>query len=430
MSSTAIQVAFPKVDEGSVALVIPTPVETPANQGLAVLASTPDKAVQARKTLNCKDLLQGETRKRAEDEAVKVYAEMRENTQVFMTYGTQELDGVNVLYERLLHEIEPTKIPELTALTKKLNNEMRGIKRKYDVSDPKVREKYEEWKGGILRFVGRARTLAEMLMEDVTSIEKQIDHVGGTLRNRQYQLMKNVTYYDKLYDENEEEITKLIYVIAVMELIRDLAAKNAAAIVVGDASMGDRQGETQATLAEFAANMEIKIAEDKGRLFVAWATSPQVRMVRTLNVGLAERINELLCVTIPTMKGTIVQWELMMNTKDAADMSRAVQEASNEWLQAYAAAGAEVVPMIAEAVMMPTLTPQTVTAMADSLSKQSDGIIAAMENSHQRRLELDDAIMTAQSVMTNASKRVSDELLKHIVEVANKPLEIATAVAA
>lgn len=408
--------------------MIPELVPTPANAGLEQVATT---AVE-RRTLTCKDLLVGDTRVAAEAEAAKLFDEMLANTQVFMIYGTSALEGVNSLVDRLLNEVEPTKIPELQKLMEDLNDGMRDIRYKYDVSDPKVRDKFEKWKGGIWRFIGKSKSLVEMLMEDVTSIESQLDKIGKRLRDRQYQLQKNVVYYDALYEENEKEILKVIYAIGVMELIRDLAIERARAIPVGDASLGDRGGEEQASLVEFSSNMEAKIAEYKGRLFVAWATSPQVRMMRTLNVGLAMRINELLCVTIPTMRATILEWRLLMQTKDAAEMSKLVQDASNDWLKAYAAAGAAVVPMVAELVQTPTLLPQTVEAMAASILTQSEGIVRAMELGDQRRAELDKSMLAAKDVLDSSSRAITEAVVDRIVKQSEaKPLEleVATSVA-
>lgn len=425
-----IQVAFPKVDEGSTALVLPPPADTPANAGLATIIESAGSPVAAQQTLVCKNLLMGDTFKQAEQEAQQLYPEMLNDTAVFMTYGTQALEGVNTLIDRLLHEVEPVKIPELTELMKSLNDNMRGVKRDYDVSNPEVREKFEKWSKGFWGFIHRGKTFIEMLMEGVTSIERQIDNVGKKLKDKQNQLTRNVLYYDELYDENELEILKLIYTIGVMELIRDLATEEAAAIKLGDANLGDRAGEKKASLAQFSNNMEIKIAEYKGRLFVAWATSPQVRMMRTLNVSLAERINELICVAIPTMKATIVQWRLLVETQQGAEMTNVVVEATNEWLRAYAATSEVAVPMIADAVQTPTLNPETIGAMADSIAGQAEGIINAIQAGAKRRAEMDHAIVQAHGVITAAAGEVSEAVIEEVVNAANKPLEIATSVSA
>jgi len=424
-----IQIAFPKVTdtEAGGTLMVPPPAPvTPVNAGLVEVSKSP----ATRTKLSCSALLQGETLARAQAEAAKEYPNLLNNTAAFMNFGSGALTGVNSLIDQLLHKVDPIKIPELTALMKDLNGNMRKIRTKYDVADPKVREKYMNWKGGISRFIGKTRTLIDLLMEDVTSIETQLNRVGKTLKGRQNDLTKNVGYYDELYRQNEEEIGKVIYFVGVMELIRDLAAKEAAAIVVGDASLGDREGERKAKLAQFAENMDIKIAEYKGRLFVAWATSPSVRNMRALDISVAERLNEMLVITIPTMKATIVQWRMMMQTADAAKMIEAVSTSTNEWLTAFSNAGAELVPMIADTVETPTLLPQTIAAMADSLARQANGIVTAMEAGTRRREELDQAILDGGKVIADANAKISDALIASVVAKATAalPLEIATSV--
>lgn len=420
------QIVFPKQDTGSTALAIPTPPATPANENIGTVA----QKIETRKTLICKNLLLGDTLKQAEGEAAELYEQMKANPQVQMTYGKSAVEDVNDLIDRILHEVEPTRIPELTDLMRGLSKNMRGIKHKYDLSDPDVQKRYEGLRFKVSRLFGRAHTMLEMLMEDVKSIESNLNNVADTLEGKQEQMMKNVSWYDQLYSENEKEIGKLIYVIAVMELITELAAKEAAGIKVGDASLGDRGAEKQANIADFATNMEVKTAEYKGRLFVAWATSPQCRMMRTLNVGLAQKLNELLCVVIPTMKATIAEWRLLQQSKDAADMSAAVQESTNEWLQNYAKAAAVVVPKIAEAIQTPTLTPVTVGVMADSIAAQAQGIVAAMEIGDKLRDDLDASMIEAHGVLENAATSVSDATVARIVDKAEKNLHIAQTVAA
>ncbi len=420
MSTQTIEIAFPKVDEGSTALAIPEAHNLPVATGLSSVAAKPE----TRRTLNCSYLLQGQTRAEAEAEAAKLLEEMLDNTQVFMTYGMSALEGVNALVDRILNELEPVRIPELEGLMKDLNDEMRSVRGKYDMSDPKVRERYEKWSSGVKRFFRNAKTMIDMFREDISSVQKQLEKISGQLRGQQYTLLRNVAFYDELYDENEAEIVKLIYVIGVMELIRDLAVEQAKAIDVGDSTLGDRGSEQQAKVVQLAHNMDIKIAEYKGRLFVAWATSPQVRMMRELNVGLAMRINELICVTVPTMKLTAAQWQLMIQTQDAAKLAQAVADASNEWLQAYARAGAEAVPMIAQTIETPTLTPETIAAMADSIATQANGIVQAMKEGTQRRADMQHAMMMAKKVLDDSSQLITDTVINSVVATATRPLEL------
>ena len=415
------------------ALAVPTPPPTSAlDKGLFAVGKAVATQPETRKALVCKDLLGGTTLARAQQEAAQVYPQLFSNTQAMMAYGTKAVEGVNGLIDRLLKEVDPVKIPEIVALTKDLNANMRGIKGKYDVSDPKVRKDYEKYSGKAKGLWHRGKTMFEMLMEDIQSTETQLDHVRDELRGRQADMLRNVGYYDEFYRLNQDEVQKLIYVIGVMELIRDQATQDANAITVGDASMGDQAGEKQAALIGFASNMDVKIGEYKSRLFVAWATSPQIRSMRTLDVGLAEKLNELCNLTIPTMKATLVQWRMLMQSYQAAQLGEAVSQTSNEWLQAYAAAGAEMVPAIARMIQEPTMQAATFAAFADSFTKQADGILSAMDAGSARRAENEEAMITAQEIMHDATKKVSDGMLQRVLGAATKdlPLDIIQSVPA
>ena len=418
-----LQIAFPKA-QVAVAEAPPRTPEKPVSTGLA----TYSKSEATRQSLVCKDLLFGQTRADAEAEAEQLYVKMLDNREIVATYGAFALEDINQLIDRLLHEVEPQKIPELTKLMSNLNREMRGIRRKYDVSDPKVLAKYQDFKGGVGRFFGNARTLVELLMEDATSIETQMNKVSKALDKKSNDLFRNVHYYDVLYDENEDAIGKLIKAIAVMEFTRDVAAREANKIVVGDASRGDRGEEQRARIAGLANQIDAQITEYKGRLFVAWSTSPQVRMMGDLSLSVAIRLRTMLYTVIPTMKSVILQWRLMMETQDGAKMSQAVANSENEWLTAYAAAGAQVAPMIAEAVNTPTLRPDTMFAMASSLEQEADGIVKAVEAGAQQRAAVDQALVQTQPILKNVANRVSQAMIDQIVAKAQQPLEITTTV--
>ncbi len=415
MTSTGFQVQFPLTPgAGSQLAVAPKP-EGQADQFMSQLAGS----VDTRKQLVCKDLLSPESLENAQKYAQQLYPQMLANTQIFMAFGNDAIAGMNSLIDSLLKTVEPVDIPELTAIMSHLNDEMRKVRGKYDVSDSQVREKLEHWGQGLRKFFGQARSLVEALMEDATNIEQQLDRVKGLLAGKERQLTRNVGLYDKLYETNEQEIMNVIGAIAVMELIRELAEEEAKSITVDSNNLADRnKSERKRFLAEFARNMDIKITEYKNRLFVGWTTSPQVTNMRTLDVGLAQKLDLLMNLTIPVMKGTIVQWRMMIQTLQAAQMEQLVAEAANEWLTAYAQAGSQAVPLIANAVETPTLSPQTIAAMATAVEEQSQAIIDAYVQGKERRAETDSAIIAAQQVIQNATNRVSVTVVDDLVKKA------------
>ena len=135
------------------------------------------------------------------------------------------------------------KIPELTAIMHEINDRMRDFRRRYDPADPKVREAFDKFMDAVKGIFRKGRDLVEMLFEEARSVEQQLDRIAGTLVEKQQQLKRNVVLCDELYKANEAAIGQLIGVIAVMELVRDLAVAEAAAIRIDPADVDRRDKE-------------------------------------------------------------------------------------------------------------------------------------------------------------------------------------------
>src|SRR5690606_11014875 len=156
-----------------------------------------------------------------------------------------------------------------------------------------AKKRYEEWEDGFFKkLFRRGRNYIQELMADVKSVDSQLDDVARDLATRKQELLRNIGFLDQLYEENEAAVFNLIYVIAVMELIVEIAKEQAAAIPQDAPNSGNANAELKQRYADLILQMNVKIGEYKGRLFVAWSTSPQVRMMRVLNVGMAEKLNE------------------------------------------------------------------------------------------------------------------------------------------
>ena len=429
-------VVFPVYAEApSKELVVPPAPAGKLSTGLErVITAQP--VAQSENQLVCSQLITGATLEKAKTEAAQLYPQMvgsatkPANTALTMAYGSQALEGVNQLIDLILDGTDDVRIPELMALMKDLNRDMRGLQKKYDVSDPKVRAKYENWKGGILGLFGKGKTLVEMLMEDIKSIESQLDSTKERLEGKGDVVTRNIVYYDQLYTQNEAEIYKVIYAIAVMEMIRDHAIRDAAEIETGNANLGDRSGEDKARLVEFAGLMDQKITAYKGRLFIAWATSPNVRNMRGLNTGVLEKIGDTIYTTIPTMKATLAQWRLLAQTVEASKLADMVNDAMNDWLVAFSAASTTGVQMIAQSNNTPMLTPATVAAMAKSVADQADAIVTAMEQGFERRRELDAAIVAGKRAINAADDKLTTSFVQAYVDNAVNPGDVVRALPA
>jgi uncharacterized protein YaaN involved in tellurite resistance len=258
-------------------------------------------------------------------------------------------------------------------------------------------------------------------MDDIRSLQRLFDWVIKTLEGKQYNLLRNVTYYDEFYKLNEQEINNLIYKIGVMEIIRDLAAQKASDTIIGDSNLGDRGAEEQARILEIVQLLESKIMAFKGRLWVAWAMAPQIRNMRAISLGLSGRIDQTVDITIPTMKDTIVVWLTLSEAQQAEQFNKAVEDTYNNVMIMFANATKASVPILANALATPALDPRTIVAWSESLSAQADGIIQAFEVGRQKQAELDQAIVDGKKVIDVSTQKVNQAMLEHVLAAVKEP---------
>ncbi|SCG39450.1 toxic anion resistance protein [Micromonospora inositola] len=409
-----------QIDFGS---IVGGPADPPA--GAADAAITTALATGAEpQTFACKDLLTPAQLGQAEQASRQLYPTMLANTEALASFGNQALDQVNAQVSRIFREVGRVDIPELTGIMHEINDRMRSFRRKYDPSDPKVRETFTKFSDAIRGLFRKGRDLLEMLFEEARTVEQQLDRVAGQLSDKQLQLRRNVVLCDELYKANEAAIGQLVGAIAVMELVRDVALADAKSITVTPGAPDERdQRERLSLVTEFAQALEVRINEFQQRLFVAWSTSPQVRNIRTLNYGLGQRLALLMNLTIPTMKLTIAQWALLLQANQAADMQQAVADGANDVLSAYATASKTAVPQIARVIQTPTIRPETILEVAESIDAQARGIEDAVRYGQQKRAEVVGAIITANRSMSESSERLSRTVVE-LVTRAQEPVAL------
>jgi len=374
------------------------------------------------KTFVCADLLTDAQRAKALELARQLYPQMLANTDQLANFGSGAIEQVNAQVQRIFHEVGPVRIPELTEIMHEINDRMRDFRKRYNPSDPKVRETFDKFMDAVRGIFAKGRDLVQMLFEEARTVERQLDRIAGTLVEKQQQLKRNVVLCDELYKANEAAIGQLIGVIAVMELIRDLALEEAKSIQPEDRDDEERLSR----ITEFIQAVEVRINEYQQRLFVAWSTSPQVRNIRTLNYGLGQRLALLVNLTIPTMKLTIAQWALLLQANQAAQMQQAVADGANEVLSAYASASKTSVPQIAKLIQTPTIRPDTILEVAASIDAQAKGIEEAVRYGQQARAEVVTAIVTANESMSASAQQLNRSVVE-LVTRARKPLELPPA---
>ncbi len=410
--TTPLQFEVPGAPTEAPPLEVAPQPEKPIASGLATVSETPE----SRSGVVCKDMIPPSELAKVQAEAAKLLPEMLNNTQVLMNHGQSALQGVNGLIDRLMRELPANDTGFVRDIMRELTLTSKSLKGRYDLNTPEGKKSYDEWESSFVKkWFRKGRNYVQAMLVDMQSVDTQLEKILKDLNQHKMQAMRNIAYLDQLYGENEVAIFQLISAIAVMECIAEQARQQVATIPPDDPTTGNKNAELKQRYADLILQMDVKIGEYKGRLWVAWATSPQVRMMRVLNVGMAEKLNEAVGLTIPTMKLAIVQWRMMAESLEAAKANEAVSSATNDMLQQVAANSAQAAGQIMRAVQTPTLLPETITAVTDSLVQMAENILTEVEEGSRKRAELDATMGQSKLILDGSSAHYNEQVVNSIV---------------
>ena len=403
-----------------------------AKEGLAALPPAPTTTVLATQTttmaqagsppqqLDCRKLLAPTQLAQVEAYAKELYPKLAADPNQLDAFGADAVDAINALVKQMLDQAgRDADIPQIVNITHDLDDRMRDFNRKHQTSTAAQNtDAYDKTMAKAWDLVHKMGDWLHDLLRDAQGLQAYLDKLTADLEDKRAELRQNVAMCNQLYAANETAVTNLVVTIAAMEFVLDDATAAAAAIVIDDSAPDARaQREQRDTLTtEFIPALSNRIGEFKQRLFVAWATAPQIRNIRMISFGLGQRLALLITLTIPVFELTVVEWVTVQQAAKAADAQQAVSDATNTAMQGFADATAEAIPQIAQTIQTPSLSPETISLVAQSISDQLTGITNAVQYGIEQRKGVDNAIMQASTLMANAADQESGKILQLVAE--------------
>ena len=367
-----------------------------------------------------KDRLTPEQLQRAKEIAAQEYPRMLQNTLVYANFGNESVEAMNTLIDRVLKTVSNDEIRAFEPVIKNLSKQLDAIAHKYDVSDPKIAAKYDDTKGNWLTFWRGAGAFWRMLKRDITSLQKQLENAKDDLHKRRTLLETNVATYDVLYTQNRTDIKQLIFVIAVMEIIRDLALEDAKHVVIKDDMFGDGGDEERALRADLANNLDNRIGDFKGRLYMAQRGAPNTRLIRSVDVSSIGKNDAMEHHAVPLIKDFMIHMATLQRSRDAAKVNDAVRETLNNVIRQYASAASIIIPEIVQSNNTTLLAAESVQALTTGFKATVDGILKATEAGVQERQKVGVAMSASADEMKAESIKLSDRTIE-LIEAASKP---------
>ncbi|MEN4375765.1 toxic anion resistance protein [Streptococcus pyogenes] len=324
-----------------------------------------------------------------------------------LDFGQSAVEGVNATVNHILAEQKKLQIPQVDDLLKSTNRELNGFIAKYKDATPVDLDKKPNF---LQKLFKQSRDTLQEFYFDSQNIEQKMDSMAAAVVKQEDTLARNIVSAELLIEDNTKSIEHLVGVIAFIEASQKEASQRAAALQkdlkTKDSATPDYQikADLLARITEVINTLEQQHTEYLSRLYVAWATTPQMRNLVKVSSDMRQKLGMLRRNTIPTMKLSIAQLGMMQQSVKSGMTADAIINANNAALQMLAETSKEAIPALEQSAQNPTLSMKSVTSLAESLVAQNNGIIAAIDHGRKERAQLESAIIRSAETINDSVK--------------------------
>lgn len=378
-----------------------------------------DQVDTSGKTISFYEKLSPEQQSAISTKAPALVDSFMANQNTLLDFGQSAVEGVNATVNHILREQKKLEIPQVDDLLKKTNQELNGFVAKYKDVGPADLEK----KPNLLQklFKQSKNTLQEFYF-DAQNIEQKMDGMAAAVVKQEDTLARNIVSAELLIEDNTKSIENLVGVIAFVEASLKEATQRAQALQTElkslDAVTPEYQSKTDllARTTEVVNTLEQQHTEYVSRLYVAWATTPQMRNLVKVSSDMRQKLGMLRRNTIPTMKLSIAQLGILQQSVKSGATADAIVNANNAALQMLAETSKEAIPALERSAQNPTLSIQSVTTLAESLVEQNNGIIVAIDDGRHKRAQLEHAIIQSAETINDSVKLRDEKIVQALLD--------------
>ncbi len=330
-----------------------------------------------------------------------------EDKNSLLDFGQEAVENVNITVNKILSEQKKLEIPQVDDILSQTNRELNGFVAKYKDAKP---ADLEEKPNFLQKLFRQGKNNLQEFYFDSQSIEKKMDGMAAAVVNQEEVLARNIVSAEMLIEENTNSIENLVGVIAFIESSQKEAGDRAFQLQQEVASLDPASIDYQvksdqlAHLTEVVNMLEIQHTEYISRLYVAWATTPQMRNLVKVSTDMRQKLGMLRRNTIPTMKLSIAQLGILQQSVRSGMTADAITNANNAALELLAETSKEAIPTLERTAQNPTMSVQAVTKLAESLVVQNQQIIQAIEDGRQKRAQLEQTIVESANSINDSVK--------------------------
>lgn len=336
-----------------------------------------------------------------------------------LDFGQAAVEEVNNTVNRILAEQKKLQIPQVDELLKNTNKELNGFVAKY--KDTQIAE-LDKKPNFLEKLFKQSKNTLQEFYFDSQNIEQKMDSMAATVVKQEDLLARNIVSAEMLIEDNTKSIENLVGVISFIEATQKEAGARASTlqneVAQLDTATLDYQTKSQelARLTEVVNTLEQQHTEYISRLYVAWATTPQMRNLVKVSSDMRQKLGMLRRNTIPTMKLSIAQLGILQQSMKSGQVADAISNANNAALQMLAETSKEVIPQMERISQNPTIAVESVTKLAESLVAQNQGIISAIDKGREKRALLEATVIKSAETINDSVKLRDQKIIQALLD--------------
>ena len=381
-----------------------------------IIESNPTSANGQLKFL---EKLSPEQRSAIESKAPALVSSFVEDQNALLDFGQGAVEEVNATVNRILAEQKKLEIPEVDDLLLATNRELNGFVAKYKDIKPAELEKKPNF---LQKLFNQGKSSLQDFYFESQNIEQRMDSMAASIVKQEEVLARNIVSAEMLIEDNTKSIENLVGVIAFIEATQKESSQQALTLQQEIASLDTTSVDYQVKSAELARMTEVvntleqQHTEYISRLYVAWATTPQMRNLVKVSSDMRQKLGMLRRNTIPTMKLSIAQLGMLQQSIKSGMTADAIAHANNAALQLLAETSKETIPQLERTAQSPTVAIESVTKLAESLVSQNQSIVAAIETGRQKRAQLEQTIIKSAQTINDSVKLRDQKIIQALLD--------------
>jgi len=259
----------------------------------------------------------------------------------------------------------------------------------------------------LIPFFDSMKKKVQRMRTEYASVEKNIHQIEIKLEGHYKNLMKDVTIFEKLFEENQQFFKDLSLHIAAGEEKLEEAHTVTLPQLKREAEESGDQHKIQAykDMEQHVVRFERKVHDLKLTRMVVLQTAPQIRMIQSNSSSLMEKIQSSIVNTIPLWKNQMVLTLGIAHAQSALAAQKAVTDATNELLRRNAEMLKDATINIARETERGIVDMETIRKANTDILSTIEQVLQIQKEGRAKRQEIEQELKIAE-------KELKDNLLK------------------